>query len=143
MNDSNDSNERPYALTCDPPCYTETEMKIVRMEITRLHDELDTVRTEFNDYRRKIEDRGWNAKRILDELTMNVETMRLLHRLCDNNAVFSEGYNNARVSEVLSLLTEDNTTKLHNLQFPPENNEEVGEDPPIDKSRRSGRGIQH
>jgi len=138
MNDSTN-----YAVNAEPAIYTQQEMTVVRMEISRLNDELDTVRSEFNVYRRKIEDRGWNAKRILDSLTMNVETMRLLHRLCDNNAVFSEGYNNARVSEVLSLLTEDNTTKLHDLQFPPENDEEVNEDPPIDKSRRSGRGIQH
>jgi len=141
MNDS--SNIGNYALNAEPAIFTQQEMTIARMEISRLNDELDTLRSEFNLYRRKIEDRGWNAKRILDDLTMNVETMRLLHRLCDNNAAFTEGYNNARVSEVLSLLTEDNTTKLHNLQFPQENDEEVNEDPPIDKSRRSGRGIQH
>ena len=110
-------NDTPnYAVVAEPAIYTEQEMTIVRRELERFQELLETLRTDFNNYKHMIQDRAWNAKRILIDLDHNVATACSLHVLCNSNAMFLDGYNNARVSEVLHLLSIDNVAKLKSLQ---------------------------
>ena len=115
MND-NDTNEKPYALTCDPPCYTEQEMNTIRFELDQAHETIKTLRTDFNNYRAMMQDRAWKAQGIFLGIDRNVQAAEQLHFLVGNSATFMEGYNNARVAEVLFLLTEDNIAKLKELK---------------------------
>ena len=116
MNDSNETMERPYALLSEPAIYTEAEMQIMVDKLQDANERLETLRTDFNNYRAIAQERGWNLQRILVEINRNSEIALKLHNLRVNNAAFMEGYNNARVAEVLHLLTEDNIAKLKELK---------------------------
>jgi hypothetical protein len=105
----NDNHEKPYALTCEPSIYTEKEMQI-------MFTKLETLKTDFDYYRTTMQDRAWDAKRILTEIRHNVETERQLQILCTNNSVFSQDYNRARVRDVLLILNDDNINKLKLLE---------------------------
>ena len=100
MNDSEN-----YALNAKPAIYTEAEMQHVR-------DTFKSLQTDFNNYRTMMQDRAWDAGRIITEITHNVETERQLQTLCTNNSVFSQDYNRAQVRDVLLILNDDNLTKL-------------------------------
>ena len=103
-------------MKAEPAIYTEQEMKIVLDKLQDANERLETLRTDFNNYREMMHERGYNARNILFDIDRNVETARNLHLLCSNTETFMTGYNNARVSEVLQLLTEDNILKLKNLK---------------------------
>ena len=105
-----------YAIEAEPAIYTEQEMKIVLDKLQDANERIETLRTDFNNYREMMHERGYNARNILFDIDRNVETARNLHLLCSNTETFMTGYNNARVSEVLQLLTEDNILKLKNLK---------------------------
>lgn len=98
-----------YAIEADPALYTEQEVQKIR-------EELETLRIDFNNYRALMQERKWNLQHILADTNRNLEIALKLHNLCVNSASFIEGYNNARVLEVLHLLTEDNLAKLKNLK---------------------------
>ena len=99
------SDSENYALNAKPPIYTETEMEI-------MFTKLNTLQTDFNNYRTMMQDRAWDAGRIITEIRHNVETERQLQILCTNNSVFSQDYNRARVRDVLLILNDDNINKL-------------------------------
>lgn len=110
-------NDTPnYAVVAEPAIYTEAEMQIIVDKLQDANERLETLRTDFNNYRAIGQERGWNLQRFLTELNHNSETALKLHNLCHNNSAFMAGYNNARVSDVLHLLTEDNIAKLKELK---------------------------
>lgn len=111
MNDSTN-----YAVVAEPAIYTEQEMKIIRFELDQAHETIKTLRGDFNNYRSMMQDRAWKAQGIFLGIDRNVQAAEQLHFLISNSATFMEGYNNARVSEVLSLLTQDNIAKLKELK---------------------------
>lgn len=116
MNDTNDTMERPYALLSEPAIYTEAEMKIMVDKLQDANERLETLRTDFNNYRAMMQERAWKAQGIFLGIDRNVQAAEQLHFLIGNSATFMEGYNNARVAEVLFLLTEDNIAKLKELK---------------------------
>ena len=110
-------NDTPnYAVVAEPAIYTEQEMKVVVDKLQDANERLVTLGTDFDNYRARAQERKWNLQRILVEINRNSEIALKLHNLRVNNAAFMEGYNNARVAEVLDLLTEDNIAKLKELK---------------------------
>lgn len=103
------SDSENYALNAKPPIYTEAEMEIM---VTKL----DTLQNDFNYYRTTMQDRKWDARRLITNITQNVETVRQLQILCRNNSVFSQDYNRARVGDLLLILNDDNIDKLKQLE---------------------------
>ena len=111
MNDSTN-----YAVTAEPTIYTVAEMKVVRDELNISNGIIESLRSQFFDYKYKIQDKGWKAQSIVLDLDRNIQAAEQLHLLCGNSETFMEGYNNARTSEVLFLLTQDNMLKLKELK---------------------------
>lgn len=103
------SDSENYALNTNPAIYTEAEMQHVR-------DALETLRNDFNNYRTMMQERGWNAQRIINHIDHNVVTMQHLQVLCNTNPIFSDGYNHKQVSDMLCTLTDDNISKLKALR---------------------------
>lgn len=99
------SDSENYALNAKPLIYTEAEMEIM---VTKL----DTLQTDFNNYRTMMQDRAYDAERIIKEIRRNVETERQLQILCLDNPIFSQDYNRTQVQGVLLILNDDNLTKL-------------------------------
>jgi len=91
-------------------------MKVVRDELNKANEIIESLRSQFFDYKYKIQDKGWKVQTILLDIDRNVKVAEQLHFLCGNSATFMEGYNNARTSEVLFLLTQDNMLKLKELK---------------------------
>lgn len=103
MSDSN------YALSAEPTIYTEAEMQQVK-------DALEALKTDFNDYRTMMQNRRWNAERIINYIDHNVITMQHLQILCNTNPIFLNGYTHKQVFDMLCTLTDDNISKIKALR---------------------------
>lgn len=103
------SDSENYALNAKPAIYTEAEMQQAK-------DDLETLKTDFNQYRTMMQNRRWNAERIINYIDHNVITMQHLQTLCDTNPIFADGYNHKQILYTLCTLTDDNISKIKALR---------------------------
>lgn len=100
----NDNHEKPYALTADPPIYTENEMATVKMDLV-------LTREAF----RKARENMYEMQTKLVIIHHNVKTMGTMHVLRKINDDFSNGYNANNIVDLQFTINTDTLFKIEQL----------------------------